>query len=295
MDLSTIGPHRKLRDVREKLEKLDFERISVRPLSPTIGAELTGIDLAESMHDETFAEVRRALLDFKVIFFRNQKITTAQHVAFARRFGELEVHPFLPSNTDFPELVRFAKDETTIGVENLWHSDVSWRLEPSLGSVLRAIETPNVGGDTLFCDMIAAYESLSDELKKQIEGRNAIHDFTKSFGMAMDPKTLAQKRKEFPPARHPVVRTHPDTGEKILYVNGIFTSHIEDMDSDASDSLLDTLCNQATFPEFQCRFHWKQDSIAFWDNRSTQHYAASDYWPQPRIMERATIIGDKPA
>ncbi len=204
------------------------------------------------------------------------------------------MHPFLPSNTDFAELVRFAKDEKTVGVENFWHSDVSWRLEPSLGSVLRAIETPAVGGDTLFCDMVAAYDGLSDELKQQIEGRTAVHDFTYSFGMGMDAETLEQKRKEFPPAHHPVVRTHPETGEKILYVNGIFTSHIEDMDADASDALLETLCRQATFPELQCRFQWENDSIAFWDNRSTQHYAASDYWPQQRIMERATVIGDKP-
>ncbi len=294
MDLSTIGPRRNLQDVRERLAKLTFERIAVRPLSPTIGAELSGIDLAEPLDEATFEELHRALIEFKVIFFRNQKLTTAQHVAFARRFGELEVHPFLPSNTAFAELVRFAKDEKTVGVENQWHSDVSWRLEPSLGSVLRAIRTPAVGGDTLFCDMAAAYEGLSDELKKQIEGRTAVHDFTYSFGMAMDAETLEQKRKEFPPAHHPVVRTHPETGEKILYVNGIFTSHIEDMDADASDTLLETLCRQSNSPELQCRFHWENDSIAFWDNRSTQHYAASDYWPQQRIMERATVVGDKP-
>ena len=294
MDLSTIGPRRSLQDVRERLAKLTFERIAVRPLSPTIGAELSGIDLAEPLDEATFEELHRALIEFKVIFFRDQKLTTAQHVAFARRFGELEVHPFLPSNTDFAELVRFAKDEKTVGVENQWHSDVSWRLEPSLGSVLRAIRTPAVGGDTLFCDMAAAYKGLSDELKRQIEGRTAVHDFTYSFGMAMDAETLEQKRKEFPPAHHPVVRTHPETGEKILYVNGIFTSHIEDMDADASDTLLETLCRQSNSPELQCRFHWENDSIAFWDNRSTQHYAASDYWPQQRIMERATVVGDKP-
>jgi len=291
MNLNTLGPHRKLRGVREKLEKLSFKRISVRPLSPTIGAELGDVDLRKPLDDETFAEVHRALLEFKVIFFRNQKISTAEHVAFARRFGELEIHPFLPSNTDFSELVRFAKDEKTIGVENLWHSDVSWRLEPSLGSILRAIETPNVGGDTLFCDMVAAYDSLSDELKKEVEGLNAIHDFTHSFGIAMDPETLAQKRKEFPPARHPIVRTHPDTGEKILYVNGIFTSHIEDMERDASDALLETLCRQSACPEFQCRFHWERDSIAFWDNRATWHYALNDYHGQSRRMHRITIEG----
>ena len=273
---------------------MSFEHIGVHPLSPSIGAELSGIDLTQTMNSETLAEVNRALLAFKVIFFRAQKTTAAQHVAFAQQFGELEVHPFLPSNTEFAELVRFQKDEESVGVENLWHSDVSWRLNPSMGSVLRAIDTPAVGGDTLFCDMAAAYEGLSEELKEKIEGRTAVHDFTHTFGMAMDPETLEQKRREFPAAHHPVVRTHPETGEKILYVNAFFTSHIEDMDPQESADLLKTLYSQATYPEYQCRFRWQNDSIAFWDNRSTQHYAASDYWPQRRTMERATIIGDRP-
>lgn len=294
MNIDSIGPRRKIRDVRERLEALSFEHIGVHPLSPSIGAELSGIDLTREMNSETLAEVNRALLAFKVIFFRAQKTTAAQHVAFAQQFGELEVHPFLPSNTEFAELVRFQKDEESVGVENLWHSDVSWRLNPSMGSVLRAIETPAVGGDTLFCDMAAAYEGLSDELKEKIEGRTAVHDFTHTFGMAMDPETLEKKRREFPAAHHPVVRTHPETGEKILYVNAFFTSHIEDMDARESKDLLKTLYSQATYPEYQCRFRWQNDSIAFWDNRSTQHYAASDYWPQRRTMERATIIGDRP-
>lgn len=294
MNINTIGPRRKLRGSREKLEALSFERIGVHPMSPSIGAELSGIDLTKAMDEQTFAEVHRALLAFKVIFLHGQKISTAQHVAFARQFGELEIHPFLPSNTEFAELVRFQKDEESVGVENLWHSDVSWRLNPSMGSILRAIDTPAVGGDTLFCDMVGAFEGLSDELKQKIEGRTAVHDFTHTFGLAMDPETLEQKRKEFPPAHHPVVRTHPETGEKILYVNAFFTSHIEDMDPQESADLLKTLYSQALYPEYQCRFHWQNDSIAFWDNRSTQHYAVSDYWPQRRTMERATVIGDRP-
>jgi taurine dioxygenase len=294
MNIDTIGPRRKIRDTREYLQAQSFSQFDVQPLSPSIGAELSGIDLGQPMSEETFREVHHALLAYKVIFFRDQQITTAQHVEFSRKFGELEVHPFLPSNTDFAELVRFQKDGEEVGVENLWHSDVSWRQTPSLGSVLRAIETPAVGGDTLFCDMVAAYAGLSDELKEKIEGRTAVHDFTHTFGMALDAETLAQKKLEYPPAHHPIVRTHPQTGEKILYVNAFFTAYIEDMEPAESDELLKTLYSQANYPEYQCRFQWRDNSIAFWDNRSTQHYATSDYWPQKRTMERATIIGERP-
>ena len=294
MNINSIGPRRKIRDTREKLQSLSFEGFTATPLSPSIGAEISGIDLARALDETTIAELRRALLAFKVIFFRDQPISTAQHVDFSRRFGELEVHPFLPSNTDFPELVRFEKNGETVGVENLWHSDVSWRLNPSMGSILRAVDAPPVGGDTLFCDMAAAYEGLSDELKETVADLTAVHDFTHTFGLAMDAETLAKKREEFPAAHHPVVRTHPETGEKILYVNAFFTSHIEGMDDAESASLLNTLYGQANYPEYQCRFRWQDNSIAFWDNRSTQHYATSDYWPQRRTMERATVIGDKP-
>jgi taurine dioxygenase len=190
--------------------------------------------------------------------------------------------------------VRFEKGEEFSGYENLWHSDVSWREIPALGSVLRAIEVPERGGDTLFGDMVAAYEGLDDDLKEAIDGLHAIHDFTHTFGRTLDEESLAERRKQFPPARHPVVRTHPETGRKILYVNPIFVSHIEDIEPGESQRLLDVLCRQAAVPEYQCRFRWRNGSVAFWDNRATQHYAASDYWPQRRVMERVAIIGDRP-
>jgi taurine dioxygenase len=250
--------------------------------------------LREPLDDETFAEIERAHLDYKVIFFRDQDLTIGQHLAFARRFGELEEHPFLPAKDGYGEVIRFAKDETTVGYENIWHSDVSWREVPSLGSVLRAVEVPDVGGDTLFSDMEAAYESLDDEVKERIEGRTAVHDFTHSFGRALDPETLAERQEQFPAVEHPVVRTHPATGRRSIYVNAIFTSHIVGLDPDESDRLLDLLCRQAAFPEYQCRFRWRKNSIAFWDNRAVQHYAANDYWPRTRVMERVTIIGDRP-
>ncbi len=289
-----FGPRDFLHTMQEELEREPYRRIRLRPLAPTIGAEISGVDLGD-LDEETFAEIERAHLGYKVLFFRDQDITTQQHVDFSRRFGELEEHPFLPSKPDFPVVISFSKDDQVKGVENVWHSDVTWREKPSLGSVLRNREVPRVGGDTLFSDMFAAYEGLSDEVKQQIEGRTAVHDFTQSFGLAMGPETRAAKQSEFPPVEHPVVRTHPVSGKKGIYVNAIFTDHLVDMEHEESDRLLNHLYRQAAIPEYQCRFHWQKNSIAFWDNRAVQHYAVSDYWPQKREMERVTIIGDRPA
>jgi taurine dioxygenase len=288
-----VGP-RTLRPVHGDGAPQPYSHLGVRPLSPTIGAEITGVDLGGALADETIAETRRALLEYKVIFFRDQHISTEQHLEFARRFGELETHPFAPHKDGYPEVLLLEKNERMGGYENVWHSDVTWRLEPSLGSVLRARTVPEIGGDTLFCDMYAAFEGLDDEVRASLEGRRAVHDFTHTFGRALAPDALAEKQKEFPPAVHPVVRTHPETGRKALYVNAAFTSHVVDMPRDESKRLLDLLYRQATVPEYQCRFRWRPDSIAFWDNRAVQHYAVSDYWPQHRVMERVTIIGDTP-
>ena len=274
---------------------MKFERIELKPLSPTIGVEIGGVDLREPLDDQTFAEVEKALHGFKVIFFRDQPITIQQQLEFAARFGELEEHPFLPAKDGHGEVIRFEKDEDTVGVENIWHSDVSWREIPSLGSVLHAREVPEVGGDTLWADMEAAYEGLPDEVRERIDDMVAVHDFTRSFGHFLKPEELAEKQKEFPAVEHPVVRTHPVTGRKSIYVNIVFTSHIVGLTNEESDELLGFLCRQASFPEYQCRFRWEKDSIAFWDNRQCQHYAANDYWPMRRVMERVTVIGEKPA
>ena len=288
------GPRPWLREERDRLDGLKFERIRVRPLGVTIGAEIEGVDLGD-LDDATFAELHRAWLAYKVVFFRNQKITAQQQMEFACRFGELEAHPFLDASAEHEQVVRFEKGEDLSGYENLWHSDVSWREAPALGSVLRAVEVPSHGGDTLFSDMVAAYHNLEDELKERIDSLYAVHDFSYSFGRGLDPETLAERQQQFPPVRHPIVRKHPETGAKILYVNSIFASHIEGLESDESAHLLDILCRQAMVPEYQCRFRWERDAVAFWDNRSTQHYASSDYWPGRRVMERVAIIGDRPS
>ncbi|MBX3508957.1 TauD/TfdA dioxygenase family protein [Parvibaculum sp.] len=272
--------------------------LSIAPLTPTIGAEISGIDLSKPMTADLLAALRQALLEWKVIFFRDQDITTEEHLAFARQFGELEVHPFAPHKPGYPEVLAITHDRDSKGRENVWHSDVTWRLCPSLGSVLRAIEVPEVGGDTLFSDMYAAYEGLSDEVKEKIDGAVAIHDFA-HFRKLMRSRgkseaEIEEMNRKYPMAEHPVVRTHPETGRKGIYVNTAFTQYIAGMDRAESDALLAHLYAQAAIPEYQCRFRWQKNSIAFWDNRACQHYAVSDYWPAVRRMERVTIIGDRP-
>jgi taurine dioxygenase len=267
--------------------------IDVRPLTTTIGAEIHGIDLAE-VDDGTFAEVEKAFADNKVLFFRDQDITTAQHVAFCRRLGDLEVHPFAPSKPDYPEVMVLRHGKDRPGAENNWHSDVTWRLEPSLGSMLRALEVPEVGGDTLFADMEAAYDGLGDTMKAMLDDLVAVHDFVRVFARGKSADEIAELRKEYPPAEHPVIRTHPVSGRKSIYVNVAFTSHIRGLRADESVQLLTYLYRQAAKPEYQCRFRWERNSFALWDNRCVQHYAVSDYWPHRRVMERVTIVGDRP-
>lgn len=292
--LPPVGPRKFLRTRREALAALRFERIGVEQMGATLGAEITGVDLRRPLDDATFAEIARALLAFKVLFFRDQDLSPAEHAAFGRRFGELEVHPFLPSPEGCPEVVLLAKSESVGGYENAWHSDVTWRAAPSLGSILRCRACPPVGGDTLFADMAAAYEGLPGAVKERLDGLRAVHDFTITFGRMLSPERLAEKQREYPPVSHPIVRTHPQTGEKVIYVNRGFTSHVEGMERDEGARLLAYLYQQASCPEYQVRFRWRKDSIAFWDNRSTQHYASSDYWPEVRVMERVTVVGDRP-
>jgi taurine dioxygenase len=268
-------------------------RIGVRPLSPMIGAEIDGVDLRETLEDAVVADLRAALLRHRVIFFRDQDISVEQHIAFARRFGDLEIHPATPKDQPNPEVLHIAHDDKNKGRENQWHSDVTWRAEPSLGSILRARVVPEVGGDTLFACMVAAYEGLSPAMKDWVCTLTAVHDIARVFAKRLG-KTTEELHAQYPPMEHPVVRTHPETGERALYVNTGFTSHIKGLSAKESDWLLAHLYAQAAIPEYQCRFRWRANSIAFWDNRAGQHYAASDYFPAYRAMERVTIAGDRP-
>lgn len=270
----------------------NYTQFTVRQLSPAIGAELFGADLS-TINSVLVDEVKDALREYKVVFFRDQQITQTQHIDFAKEFGDLEIHPSTPEHQENREILRIAHGPKSRGSENRWHSDVTWREAPSLGSVLRAIEVPEVGGDTLFANMVMAYERLDDETKDLITGKKAVHDIARVFAKRLK-KSAEELHEKYPPMIHPVVRTHPETGQRVLYVNGAFTSHIVDMEQSESDALLKRLYWTASDPELQCRFRWEAGSMAFWDNRACQHFAASDYFPEVRIMERVTIAGDRP-
>ena len=279
--------------------------IKVERLTPSIGAELTGVKLSEaSRNDDLFGEMKALLLKHKVLFLREQEFTRAEHVAFAERFGALETHPVLGSDPDHPGLVRVYQNEKKNPYENNWHTDGLWRPTPPMGAVLRCIECPEVGGDTIWVNMAEAYDRLPEDIKKKIANLRAKASIEHSFGAVMPDEQRIKLAAEHPPVEHPVVRTHPETGEKILYV-GSFTTHFVNYHipenvrygidkNPGAGLLLQYLQSQATIPEYQVRFRWKPGSVAIWDNRATQHYAVMDYWPAPRKMERAAIIGDRP-
>jgi taurine dioxygenase len=270
-----------------------YELFRLRPLGRVIGAEIDGVDLAEPVTPGLRAELNRALLEWKVLFFRDQRITAAQQRAFAANWGELETNPFIPRGEN-DEVTRFERTAAMPGYENIWHTDVTWRPSPALGSVLRLIEVPPVGGDTMWADMAAAYDNLPEDVRGRIDGLTAVHDYLPGFDRFADPALLAQWQNDFPPVEHPVVRTHPETGRRTLFVNQAFTTHVVGLDRDESDRLLRYLFLQAHTPEFQVRFSWEPNSVAFWDNRATQHYAVNDYHPHVRIAERVAIAGDRP-
>ena len=281
--------------------------IRVEPLTCTIGAELGNVSLAAAAEDETLlAEIRALLLRHRVLFFRDQDMTRAEHVAFARHFGELESHPVAGSDPEHPGLVRIYKspDSPNDRYENAWHTDATWREKPPFGCVLRCVECPPVGGDTMWVNMAEAYNRLPESIKVQISGLRARHSIEATFGAGMPIEKRLGLKAQFPDAEHPVVRTHPESGEKVLFVNA-FTTHFTNYHtpanvrfgqdfSPAASQLLNYLISQAFIPEFQVRFRWRKNSMAFWDNRSTQHYAVMDYPPCHRKMERAGIIGDTP-
>jgi taurine dioxygenase len=276
----------------------------IEALTCAIGAEISGVSLADAAHDaELFAEVKVALLRHKVVFLRGQDIARADHVAFARRFGELEDHPVVGSDPDHPGLVRIYKtpENPNDRYENAWHADGTWRETPAMGAVLRCIECPPVGGDTMWSNMALAYEKLPPHIKDLIAPLRARHSIECTFGAAMPIEKRLALKAQYPDAEHPVVRTHPETGEQVLFVCG-FTTHFTNFHTPAnvrvgqdfapgSAQLLQYLISQAAIPEYQVRWRWKPNDIAIWDNRAVQHYAVMDYPPCHRRMERAGIVG----
>ena len=275
-------------------EGAPYETITVDKLTPIIGAEIGGIDLTRPLSNRQQDEVHRALAENLVIFFRDQPLTPQQHMAFGRLFGELHVHPAAPHEPGMPEMmiIHSDKDSPRANGEG-WHSDVSCEQEPPMGSILHIEKCPPKGGDTLFANMYAAYEALSDRMKAYLEGMTAIHDGEHVYRGLFTYKGVTDK-PVYPRAEHPVVRTHPVTGRKCLYVNTGFTSTLVGVPRDEGDAVLRYLYQHMENPLFQCRFRWRDNSVAFWDNRCAQHRAMWDYWPHSRSGHRVTVKGDKP-
>jgi len=273
---------------------VDYQSIEMRRLTPTIGAEIFGVDLAGQIGNQQFQEIHEALMDAQVIFFRDQKITPQQQIDFGRRFGRLHIHPAAPTLVEgHPEILVIKADEKSKHVAGEeWHSDVSCDPEPPMGSILHMHEVPaNGGGDTLFASMYAAYDGLSAPMQRLLEDFTAIHDgehvYRGRYG-------IDDRGKQFPRSEHPVIRTHPVTGRKALYVNRGFTTRIVQLKRNESAALLEMLYRHIETPEFHCRFKWQPGSIAFWDNRCVQHHAMWDYFPLRRYGHRVTVCGDKP-
>ena len=271
-----------------------YETISVDKLTPIIGAEISGVDLSQPLGNPTFSEIQRAFAENLVIFFRDQKLTAEQHLAFGRRFGSLHIHPAAPHAPGQPALMIIRADANSPRANGEgWHSDVSCDAEPPMGSILHIQTCPPKGGDTLFANMYAAYDALSDRMKTYLDGMTALHDGEEVYRGTYANLGVADK-PVYPRAEHPVVRTHPVTSRKCLYINRGFTRRLNGVPGDESAGILRYLFEHMENPLFQCRFRWTENTVAFWDNRCAQHRAMWDYWPHTRAGHRVTVAGDRP-
>ena len=282
-----------------------YQSITVQPVAGSLGAEVSGVDLAAPLSNAAAAEIRRAFTENLVLFFRDQRLTPEQHLAFSGLFGRLCRMPYIKHMDDYPDIIAVLKeaDERKISTfGNAWHSDFSFLEEPPLGSILYAREVPSHGGDTLFANMYEAYAALSEGMKRMLLGLRAMHS-GKPYGQGGVPKDLKTSRsigieRDNPEAdrevAHPVVRLHPESGRKALFVNAIYTTRFEDMSEAESRPLLDFLFQHVQRPEFACRFRWAEGSLAVWDNRCTVHYAVNDYDGSRRLMHRTTVAGERP-
>ncbi len=276
------------------------DRITVTPLSPTIGALIGNVDLGTDLDDRAIERITQALLSHQVIFFEDQHLTPQQQRDFATRFGQLHIHPLYPTVQDAEEIIILDTHNDNPPDNDNWHTDVTFIETPPMGAILYARQLPPVGGDTSWSNMIAAYEGLSPAFRSLLDGLTAEHDFEKSFPRdryATTPEDEARwlkTRATHKPMTHPVVRIHPITGKKGLFVNEGFTTRIKELSKAESTAMLNLLFAHIAKPEYTIRWRWKPNAVAFWDNRCTQHYALADYLPHRRVMHRATIIGDRP-
>ena len=274
--------------------------IDIHPLSPALGALISGVDLSRDLTDEQRNTIERALLDHQVLFFRDQPITPQQQARFAANFGDLHIHPIYPNVPEQPEVLILDTAVTDVRDNAIWHTDVTFLPTPALGAVLSAKHVPAYGGDTLWASGIAAFQALSRPMQTLLDGLTATHDFTRSFPLerfgntAEDLARWEETRRKNPPLSHPVIRTHPVSGRKALFVNDGFTTRINELEAAESEAILKLLFAHGTRPEFTLRWRWQANDVAMWDNRVTQHYAVDDYRPQRRVMHRATILGDAP-
>ena len=275
---------------------------TVMPVTPAAGALIRGVDLTKELTPETVAAIHQALMRHHVVFFRDQHITAKQHADFARRFGPLRMarRAAFEILSDVPEMQVLLNDESRPPNVNHYHTDGIFRKNPEFGSILRAVECPAAGGDTIFVSLVAAYEALSAGMKAYLDGLSAVNEFMKLHGSPAKARSwkgdnfarMDAMRRDNPPVAHPLVQSHPVTGRKHLYLSESFTTHIEGVEAEESQRVLDFLFRHVAKPEFQCRFAWQPGSMAFWDNRAALHYAVADYWPEKRLMHRVTIVED---
>jgi len=277
------------------------QTLEIAPIAGALGAEINGVDLSEPLSNAQFDQIHQAFLDHHVIFFRGQDdLSPDAQKTFARRFGTLNTHPYVQGMAGHPELIEIIKEpEDKLNFGGGWHTDMSFEEQPALGSVLYAIEVPRVGGDTLFANQITAYEALSDGMKQMLSGLTAIHSASREYsaqGQSAQARKSMQSTEasDAPEYEHPVIRTHPESGRKGLYVNPAFTLRFSGMTARESKPLLDFLYQHARDERFTCRFRWSNGAVAFWDNRCCWHYALNDYAGHRRHMRRATINGDRP-
>jgi taurine dioxygenase len=275
------------------------QSLKVEPIAGALGAEITGVDLSKDLSDDTVAEIRRAWLEHQVVFFRDQDLPPARFLAFAQRFGEPIEYPFVKGLDEMPKIIPVLKLETEkINFGGIWHSDTAYLDVPPMASMLVAREVPATGGDTLFASMYLAYETLSAGMKRMLEGLVAVNssaaaDVSRTREDRIKDSARADAKKEYE-AAHPVVRVHPETGRRALYVNTAHTVRFEGMTDEESTPLLKYLYQHQVRPEFTCRFRWRPGSLAFWDNRCAQHNAVNDYQGHRRLLHRITLAGDKP-
>ncbi len=274
---------------------MSYQTISADPVTPRIGATIDGVDLSKPLSNQQFSEIHDALMAHQVIFFRDQDMNLEQHKDFGRHFGELHIHPASPGPEGHPEVLTIHADENSKRIAGeRWHSDVSCDPEPPMGSILHLHKIPPTGGDTLFASMYAAYDALSDRMKAYLEGLTATHSGEQVYRGRYADKGVNDAGKVYPTNVHPIVRTHPVTGRRALYVNPTFTVKINEVSRNESEGVLNFLYDFSAKPDFQCRFRWQEKSVAFWDNRCVQHIAMWDYFPQVRSGYRITVKGDRP-